>query len=101
MLSPRQNTDNKDDYKHIMELSNKRILCNHAIVLKTDFLSDYVNTIFPTTVTNDVDINNYCIKHNKRIGVTKRAVVFQNKTEHESLNGTPDFFLTNQTYDFT
>ena len=101
MMSPRQDLYNINDYEHIMEISNKRILCNHAIVLNTEFLKDYINTIFPINVTNDVDINNFCIKNNKRIGITKKAFVFQNKNEHESMNGTPNITISSQTYDFT
>ena len=102
LMSCNQNIDNINEYSNIMELKNKkRILCNHAIVLKTESFINYFNNMFPLKAPNDDSINDYCIENNKRIAITKKAYINQNKKDHKSMNGTPDTDRIAQTCDFT
>ena len=71
-------------FKHLIE-TDKKVLCTHALVVKTHFVQGYLDSIFPMSYPEDVYFNNYCHDNGVRVAIPKKSCVRQNLNQ-ESLN---------------
>jgi GR25 family glycosyltransferase involved in LPS biosynthesis len=55
---------NKDRYKYITNVPDKNLVCNHAIVIKTDMIKPFFNELFPVSAHNDELLRDFIIKNN-------------------------------------
>jgi hypothetical protein len=74
------------EYKYLVDIFNKMIVCCHAIALKTDMVKDLVNYCFPMVNNSDEMFRDYFIEYDRMVCVPKVAYFGQNRDDLGSHN---------------
>jgi hypothetical protein len=80
-------SQNKDKYKYLIDLSDPSILCNHACAIKVKALPGLVDYLFPMKVATDESMVKYFKQNKIKVCIPKEPYFDQvDRDKMESLN---------------
>ena len=85
MMSCNQEFD-KTQYKYIVEVPDKHLVCHHAIAMKTTNFRKILDFLFPMMETKDRNFRTYFKKFGTQVCVPKFSYFDQERTIHGSMN---------------
>lgn len=91
-LKCNQNVDKKQ-YKYIVDVPNKQLLCKHAIVLKTKYFQELIDFTYPMKEYSDKSFVRFFKSKDYKICVPKRPYFYQNRQQFISFNGNNNQYL--------
>ena len=98
-MSCKQDFD-KTKHQYLVEVPNKKLVCNHAVALKMNNIRSLIDFIFPMMHNKDVRIKEYVQKFKRRVCVPKFSYFDQDRKTHGSDNGNYNT-LNHQTCDLS
>jgi hypothetical protein len=86
-----------DGYRHLVELTDRNILCCHSLCIKTWFLPQLIDYCFPMKFNSDEQFRNFYILNKINVCIPRTVYFKQNRETVKSLNESrddPEFFKT-------
>jgi len=78
------------EYKNIIEISDRDLLCCHAMAIKTSILPDLIKYCFPMRTGSDEMFRDYYKLNKIKVGVPRKVYFSQNRNSLDSLNQSVD-----------
>jgi hypothetical protein len=76
-----------NEYKYLVELPNKKTLCKHAMVLKSNTFNIILKNILPLRSASDVVLTEIYKEFNLKIGIPKETFIIQDRKKFKSSQG--------------
>ena len=73
-------------HEYIVEVPNRRALCTHAVTLKTSYLAEMIEYMFPMSVQSDQAMRSYFGETKRGVCVPKFNYVYQDIINHGTQN---------------
>ena len=73
-------------HKYIVEVPNRRALCFHAVTLKTSYLAEMIEYMFPMSIQSDQAVRSYFSETQRGVCVPKFNYVYQDRETYPTQN---------------
>jgi len=80
----------KTKYKYLIDVPNKKLFCNHAIVFKMKYIPELINSIFPMNKEADSMYTDFFINSNYKFCISDKVLFDQDRNNVPSLNENDD-----------
>lgn len=81
----------KNKHKYIAEVPNKKLLCHHAIAMKTNVFHELLEFLFPMIIQKDHAFKAYFKHYDRSVCVPKKSYFNQRRDLFKTENGSTSF----------